>query len=117
MGLSGLSILENCLFHVLPFKPDDKLKLVDAFAECRAKSRTSSDLSSFDTLVATCASEHVKFTETAGPIRVDYFPSCCAKHYAFLKTLLVNTDHDSDFAGVFKILHVTVLNILVNINQ
>ena len=73
IGLSGLSILENCLFHVLPFKPDDKLKLVDAFAECRAKSRTSSDLSSFDTLVATCASEHVKFTKTVGLLELIIF--------------------------------------------
>ena len=70
----GPKYLRELSVDAFPFHPDDKLKLVDAFAECKANCSTSSDLSSFDTLVATCASEHVKFAERTGSVTVDCSP-------------------------------------------
>ena len=67
----GPKYLRELSINVFPFQFDDKLKLVDAFAECKTKCNTFSDLSSYDIMVVTCASEHVNFTETTGPIRTD----------------------------------------------
>ena len=65
----GPVFLRKLSIEIFPFQLDNKLKLVDAFAETKRKGNTAATLSTFDTIVATCASEHVKFTEILGPVK------------------------------------------------
>ena len=107
----GPVFLRKLSIDIFPFQPDDKLKLVDVFAESKRKGNTTATLSTFDTLVATCASEHVKFTEIPGPVKVDCSPLSLNKvlfieRFSSLKKLVTT------FAYVRRFIHNVRMKVL-----
>ena len=107
----GPVFLRKLSIDIFPFQPDDTLKLVHVFAESKRKGNTTATLSTFDTLVATCASEHVKFTEILGPVKVDCSPLSLSKvlfieRFSSLKKLVTT------FAYVRRFIHNVRMKVL-----